>query len=270
MLCLRVIDGPARVSASLSLLPLRWAAGRQNARSKRVFPDNFLPPTALFRGHLQSDLLIVLSRNLLKMNGICFCNEAPIATNDEECPNFILVHSGGYEFIYAGDGNPMNCCCIQSSATQRCNEIPALASRERVVPRSVDGPGPQGRDVHRALRRHPRGWSALAPDLAAGHARRAERVPARDDARDGERSRASTMQRVRHAKPPLAQVHFGPTGAVTVIGMPMDPHFQSAYYPAEGGNVFGVVGRRGLRGALPEAQGGIGSLRQSFTRQRYN
>ena len=41
------------------------------------------------------------------MNGICFCNEAPIATNDEECPNFILVHSGGYEFIYAGDGNPM-------------------------------------------------------------------------------------------------------------------------------------------------------------------
>ena len=49
------------------------------------------------------------------------------------------------------------------------------------------------------------------------------------------------MQHVRHAKPPLAQVHFGPTGAVTVIGMPMDPHPQSAYYPAEGGNVFGVV-----------------------------
>ena len=49
------------------------------------------------------------------------------------------------------------------------------------------------------------------------------------------------MQRARHAKPPPAQVHFGPTGRVTVIGMPMDPHFQSAYYPAEGGNVFGVV-----------------------------
>ena len=49
------------------------------------------------------------------------------------------------------------------------------------------------------------------------------------------------MQHVRHVKLPPAQVHFGPTGRVTVIGMPMDPHFQSAYYPAEGGNVFGVA-----------------------------
>ena len=49
------------------------------------------------------------------------------------------------------------------------------------------------------------------------------------------------MQHVRHVKLQPAQVHFGPTGRVTVIGMPMDPHFQSAYYPAEGGNVFGVV-----------------------------
>jgi len=77
--------------------------------------------------------LIVISRNLLKMNGICFCNEAPMVYDDEECPNFILVHSGGYEFIYAGDGNPTNCCCIQSSAAQRCNEIPALANRRESV-----------------------------------------------------------------------------------------------------------------------------------------
>ena len=58
------------------------------------------------------------------------------------------------------------------------------------------------------------------------------------------------MQRARHVKLPPAQVHFGPTGRVTVIGMPMDPHFQSAYYPAEGGNVFGVVQNRGRLASL--------------------
>jgi len=86
--------------------------------------------------------LIVISRNLLKMNCICFCNEAPMETDDEECPNFILVHSGGYEFIYAGDGNPTNCCCIQSSAAQRCNEIPALANASS--PAAWTDLGPKG------------------------------------------------------------------------------------------------------------------------------
>ena len=49
-------------------------------------------------------------------------------TDDEECPNLILVHSGGYEFIYAGDGNPMNCCCMQSSVMQRGNDFSPLAN----------------------------------------------------------------------------------------------------------------------------------------------
>ena len=74
------------------------------------------------------------------MNCICFCNEAPMETDDEECPNFILVHSGGYEFIYAGDGNPMNCCCMQSSAAQRCNEIPALANASSLAAWTDMGP----------------------------------------------------------------------------------------------------------------------------------
>ena len=62
------------------------------------------------------------------MNGICFCNEAPMVYDDEECPNFILVRTGGWEFVFAADANPTNCCCMQSSAAQRCNEIPALAN----------------------------------------------------------------------------------------------------------------------------------------------
>ena len=74
------------------------------------------------------------------MNGICFCNEAPMEYDDEECPNFVLVRTGGWEFVFAADGNPTNCCCMQSSAAQRCNEIPALANASSLAAWTDMGP----------------------------------------------------------------------------------------------------------------------------------
>ena len=74
------------------------------------------------------------------MNGICFCNEAPMEYDDEECPNFILVRTGGWEFVFAADANPTNCCCMQSSVAQRCNEIPALANASSLAAWTDMGP----------------------------------------------------------------------------------------------------------------------------------
>ena len=60
--------------------------------------------------------------------------------DDEECPNFILVRTGGWEFVFAADANPTNCCCMQSSAAQRCNEIPALANAPSLAAWTDMGP----------------------------------------------------------------------------------------------------------------------------------
>ena len=61
-------------------------------------------------------------------------------TDDEECPNFVLVRTGGWEFVFAADANPTNCCCMQSSAAQRCNEIPALANASSLAAWTDLGP----------------------------------------------------------------------------------------------------------------------------------
>ena len=72
--------------------------------------------------------------------------------DDEECPNFILVRTGGWEFVFAADANPTNCCCMQSSVAQRCNEIPALANASSLAAWTDMGPiasmtTPEGVDV---------------------------------------------------------------------------------------------------------------------------
>ena len=85
------------------------------------------------------------------MNGICFCNEAPMEYDDEECPNFVLVRTGGWEFVFAADGNPTNCCCMQSSAAQRCNEIPALANASSLAAWTDLGPCPRSEDLGRVV-----------------------------------------------------------------------------------------------------------------------
>ena len=85
------------------------------------------------------------------MNGICFCTETPMEYDDEECPNFILVRTGGWEFVFAADANPTNCCCMQSSAAQRCNEIPALANASSRAAWTDLGPCPRSEDLGRVV-----------------------------------------------------------------------------------------------------------------------
>ena len=55
------------------------------------------------------------------------------------CPVPLTVR-GSWEFVFAADANPTNCCCMQSSAAQRCNEIPALANASSLAAWTDLGP----------------------------------------------------------------------------------------------------------------------------------
>ena len=136
-------------------------------------------------------------------------------------PNFVTFRTGGLECLYAVDANPINGCPMLSSAPPRCREGPEVSfSRAAPLAAWVDPPNkglmcivPSGMILVFGPQ-----WDQIWPPGSYG---------------------AATAFLLATTN---VMIHFRPNGKVTVVGVIMDPHVASAFYPALAGNAILVVG----------------------------